>query len=363
MPVTKQSFGANGIDQYTLINDKKTLAVMLLNYGGTLTHILVPDKTGHIRDVALGFDDFDNYKRAENPYYGALIGRFANRIGEGKFSVDGKEYQLATNNGPNALHGGLEGFDKKLWDVKIVSQDPPTVELDLVSSAGDQGYPGTLHTTVVYTVRNDDSLEIQYRATTTADTVVNLTNHNYFNLAGVSENPKVLETRVQMHDVKGILELDANALPTGKQLSWSEAPQFDFTGSKAGTSIGARFDELKDTNGYDHPYVIHNEYTVDTSKLPLRHAVTAFSPETGIQLDFHTTEPAFQFYTGNFIPDDTFEGKKSQNNAKYGVHGGFCLESSRFPDAPNKPDWLPMSLLKPGETYASKTVFRFGAHE
>lgn len=229
MPVTKQSFGANGIDQYTLINEKKTLAVMLLNYGGTLTHILVPDKTGHIRDVALGFDDFDNYKRAENPYYGALIGRFANRIGEGKFSIDGKEYQLATNNSPNALHGGLEGFDKKLWDVKIVSQNPATVELDLVSSAGDQGYPGTLHTTVIYTVHDDASLEVQYRATTTADTVVNLTNHNYFNLAGVSENPKVLDTRVQMHDVMGVLELDANALPTGKQLSWSEAPQFDFT--------------------------------------------------------------------------------------------------------------------------------------
>ncbi|KAG2227107.1 hypothetical protein INT45_003837 [Circinella minor] len=365
MPVTKTTIdSANGIDQYTLINSAKTLSVMVLNYGGTLTHILVPDKNGAIRDVAVGFDDYEAYKNADNPFFGALIGRFANRIGEGKFTVDGKEYQLEKNNGPNALHGGLEGFDKRKWNVTILSEEPASIQLDLVSPDGDQGYPGELKTTVTYTVTDDNALELTYKAVTDKDTVLNLTNHNYFNLAGVSQNPDILNTQITMTDeVKGFLELDDNALPTGKELSWSEAPQMNFTGDKAGTTIGARFDELKSTNGYDHPYVIHKNYGINTSDLPLRKAVIAYAPETGIQMEFATTEPAFQLYTGNFIKSGVFTGKKSQDGVPYGTHAGFCLESSRNPDAPNKPDWQSSVLLKKGDTYGSKTVFSFGVRQ
>ncbi|KAI7880547.1 aldose 1-epimerase, partial [Lichtheimia hyalospora FSU 10163] len=362
MPVTKTTLdAANGIDQYTLINEKKTLSVMVLNYGGILTHILVPDKDGHIRDVCVGFDDFETYKNPQNPYFGALIGRFANRIGKGQFTINGTTHQLPINNGPNALHGGIHGFDKKIWNVTILSQDPASIQLDLTSPAGDEGYPGEMKTTVTYTVTENNSLEITYSATSSEDTVANLTNHSYFNLAGISKNPNVLDTQITMtDDVQGVLELDENSLPTGKELSWLDADYMCFSGDKAGTTIGARKDKLPTSKGYDHPYVIHRDYVINTSKLPLRKAVTAYAPETGIEMEFATTEPAFQFYTGNFIPSDVFHGKKSQDEVAYGAYAGFCLESSRNPDAPNKPDWVNSVLLKKGDTYGSKTIFSFG---
>ncbi|KAI9312561.1 aldose 1-epimerase [Dichotomocladium elegans] len=362
MPVTKTTIdAAQGIDQYTLINDKKTLSVMVLNYGGTLTHILVPDKDGQIRDVAVGFDGFDSYKHPQNPYLGALIGRFANRIGQGKFEVNGVQHQLAVNNGPNALHGGPKGFDKKVWDVTILSQSPASIQLDLVSPAGEEGYPGEMKTTVTYTVTEANALEITYHATSSEDTVANLTNHSYFNLAGMALNPNILNTQITMTDaVKGFLELDDNALPTGRELGWSDADYMSFSGEHAGTTIGARKDKLPTSKGYDHPYVLHHDYSINTTHLPLVEAVTAYAPETGIELRFATTEPAFQFYTGNWISDNIFTAKKSQNNVPFGQYAGFCLESSRNPDAPNKPEWARSVLLKKGETYGSKTVFTFG---
>ncbi|KAI8335573.1 aldose 1-epimerase [Chlamydoabsidia padenii] len=368
MPVSNITISENPkVEQYTLINDNKTLAVMILNYGATISHILTPDKTGQVRDVVLGFDDYKSYQSPHNRYFGAVVGRFANRIGLGKFQLNDSDYQLDINNGPNALHGGLKGFDKQLWQTEVISQQPACLRLTLVSPHGDQGYPGTLTTRVTYTLGNDDTLTIDYHATLgendTQATIVNLTNHSYFNLAGVSLNPTVLDTKITMSDnVLGFLELNDTGVPTGRELSWTDMPCMDFTGNNAGTSIGARLDQLPKTKGYDHPYVLdHDLSTTDTSNRPLQQAVTAYCPSTGIQLTFSTTEPAFQFYTGNWIQSGHLTAKNSQDRVPFGSHAGFCLESSRFPDAPNKPDWRPSVVLQPKGIYASKTVFAFKA--
>nr|CAA71440.1 stress protein [Rhizopus stolonifer] len=351
------------VDQYTLINKKKTLAVMIMTHGAAITHILTPDRTGTVRDVMIGFDDFESYKKPVNRYFGAVVGRFANRITEGKFTLDGKDYQLAINNGPNALHGGLQGFDKKIWSATVVSEEPATVRFELVSPDGDQGYPGTLTTQVTNTVTDQDELKLDYHATTDKKTIVNLTNHSYFNLGGVELSPKILDHRVTMTDnVKAVLECNENCLPTGKVLSWSEVPWMNFSGENAGEAIGARLEHLEKTRGYDHPYVIHNVYKTDTTDLPLNHAVNVYSSESGIKLDFFTTEPAFQFYTGGWLASEGLEAKKDQGKLKLGRHAGFCLESSRNPDSPSKPGWRSAVVLDKDEVYASKTVFAFGVH-
>ncbi|CAO3622403.1 unnamed protein product [Cunninghamella echinulata] len=362
MAVTKLNLSSDPpIDQYTLVNESKTLAVMILNYGGIITHILTPDKNGHIRDVVLGFDDYESYKSSHNPYFGAIIGRYANRIGKGKFTLDGKEYSLLVNNGPNALHGGEKGFDKQLWDVEVVSeQRPASIRLTYISLDGDQGYPGRLKTQVTYSVHHDDTLTIDYYATTTTSTIANLTNHTYFNLSGVALNPTVLNTNISMSDhIKSFLELDEHNLPTGNEASLKDHPCMDFTGELAGTTIGKRIDELKVTRGYDHPYILHHQLKTNTADLPLQQALVATSPETGIELTFSTTEPCFQFYTGNWIESNHITSKKSQDQVPIGPHAGFCLESSRFPDAPNKPHWRSSVLLQENDVYASKTVFAF----
>ncbi|CAO3654738.1 unnamed protein product [Mucor hiemalis] len=360
MSVSKLTI-APGIDQYTLINKNKTLAVMVLTYGATISHILTPDKNGIVRDVALGFDDFESYKNPANPYFGAVVGRFGNRIGKGKFTVEGKEYELLVNNGPNALHGGLEGFDKKIWTATVLSESPASIRLELVSPDGDQGYPGTLTTQITYTVNDNDELVLEYHATTDKDTVVNLTNHSYFNLSGVELNPNILDHRVTMTDeVKAVLECDKDCLPTGKILSWSEAPWMNFSGENAETAIGARLENLQNTRGYDHPYVIHDNYITDTAPLTPRKAATVYSPDTGIELDFYTTEPAFQFYTGGWI-SDSLAAKKAQGAVKIGPSSGFCLEASRNPDSPNKPDWRSAVLLQKDGVYSQKTLYAFHA--
>jgi aldose 1-epimerase len=284
-----------------------------------------------------------------------------NSIGNGKFTVDGKEYSVLVNNGPNALHGGKEGFDKRVWDATILSEEPASIRLDLVSPDDDQGYPGTLKVSTTYTVTDNDELIIEYHATTDKDTVINLTNHSYFNLSGVAVNPNVLDHRVTMTDeVKAVLECDGDCLPTGKVLSWSEAPWMNFSGENAGAAIGARMENLQSTRGYDHPYVIHTNYQTDTSALPLKKAVSVYSPETGIELDFATTEPAFQFYTGGWI-SDTLKAKEKQQGVPIGPSAGFCLEASRNPDSPNKPDWRSAVLLQKDGVWAAKSVYSFHA--
>ncbi|GAB5592854.1 hypothetical protein Unana1_07754 [Umbelopsis nana] len=365
MPVTKINLSSSaGVDQYTLINEHKTLAVMVLNYGGIITHVLTPDKSGHIRDVVLGFDDYDGYLHANNPFFGAVIGRYANRIGAGKFSINSEEYTLPINNGPNALHGGLKGFDKKIWDVEVLSESPASIRLTYVSEDGEEGYPGKLTTHVTYTVTDDNELQIEYEATTDKDTVLNLTNHTYFNLAGVDQNPKILDTEITMNGVESYLELDDNSLPTGKVIPVSEVQSMDFSGPNAGKSIGSRMSDVQG-GGYDHPYVVHENFVLDTTTLPLKKdVVVAHAPETGITLSMATTEPGFQFYVGKFIADNEFTGKKSQSNASgIGTFSGFCLETGRNPDAPNKENWRSSVLLPPGEKYKSKTIYTFGLQQ
>ncbi|CAO3673943.1 unnamed protein product [Umbelopsis ramanniana] len=362
MPVTKISLSSEaGVDQYTLINEQKTLAVMVLNYGGTITHILTPDKTGHIRDVVLGFDNYEGYLHSDNPFFGALVGRYANRIGLGKFTIDGEEYQVPINNTPNALHGGIKGFDKKMWDVEVVSESPASIRLTYVSEDGEEGYPGKLTTHVTYTVTNANELEVEYEAVTDKSTVLNLTNHTYFNLAGVELDPKILDTEVTMNGVKGFLEVDNSCLPTGRVVPVAEVNPMDFTGSNAGKTIGSRVNDVQG-GGYDHPYVIHDTFILDTTGLPMQKDVfVAHAPQTGITLSMATTEPGFQFYTGKGIAENVFTGKKSQNNAPgIGPFSGFCLETSRNPDAPNHENWRPSVLLTPGEQYKGKTIYSFG---
>jgi aldose 1-epimerase len=286
------------------------------------------------------------------------------RIGEGKFSINGQEYQLPINNGPNALHGGLKGFDKKIWDVEVLSESPASIRLSYVSADGEEGYPGQLTTHVTYTVTDSNDLQIEYEAVTDKDTVLNLTNHTYFNLAGVELNSKILDTEVTMNGVESYLELDDNSLPTGKVIPLSQVQAMDFTGSNAGKTIGSRISSVQG-GGYDHPYVIHNNFVLDTTTLPLKKDVfVARAPETGITLSMATTEPGFQFYVGKHIADNVFTGKKSQNNVPgIGPFSGFCLESARNPDAPNKENWRSSVLLTPGEQYKSKTVYTFGVQQ
>ncbi|KAI7867841.1 aldose 1-epimerase [Spinellus fusiger] len=361
MPVDKSVLSSSeNIIQYTLKNKDATLCMMVLNYGGTITHIITPDSAGNVKDVVLGFDDYKTYKHPENPYFGAIIGRFANRIGGGEFTVEDVTYSTALNNGENTLHGGVEGFDKRIWDVTVLSESPASIRLDLVSPDGDQQYPGTLTTSVTYTVTDENRLEITYHATTDKTTIVNLTNHTYFNLAGLDCNYTILDHQVSMsNDIKGTLAIDKNGLPTGESIGLEEAPWFDFTNELKGTPIGQRMSHLSATRGYDHPYVIHENYMTDTSTLPLLNVATIYSPETGIAMDFETTEPGFQFYTGGGIAHGVFTGTKYQHQSSIGTHSGFCLESQRPPDAVNKPQWRDSVLLKKGENYGSKTVFHF----
>ncbi|RUP43942.1 aldose 1-epimerase [Jimgerdemannia flammicorona] len=365
MPVTKSILHpAHGVDRYTLSNSAGTLTVNILNYGGIVQHILVLDRDGVVRDVTLGFDTYQEYTEKTSAYFGGLIGRFANRIAFGKFTLDGTTYNLATNNGPNHLHGGLSGFDKKIWTVTVLSQDPPSIRLTHISPDGDEGYPGTLTTHVTYTVTTAAELSIEYVATTSDKaTIVNLTNHAYFNLAGVTKNPRILDHQVEITPaVLGYLELDDGLCPTGTLIPTGTIETMDFSGAHVGRTFGARIAEVQG-KGYDHPYVIRQDAETDTRGQPLVEAVRVRSPETGITLKFATTEPAFQLYTGNFIPEEYTAKKETQDGVAIGPWAGFCLESSRNPDAPNKEAWVGQVVLRVGKTYGSKSVFGFGVRD
>jgi aldose 1-epimerase len=258
------------------------------------------------------------------------------------------------------LHGGVKGFDKKIWDAEIVSQTPASIRLTYVSSDGEEGYPGKLTTQVTYTVTDSNELAIEFNATTDQDTVLNLTNHSYFNLSGVELNPKILNHEITMNGLKGYLDVDENSLPSGRIIHFSDAPEMDFTGTNAGKAIGSRVEQVQG-GGYNHAYVIHENYVIDTTALPLQIDVAiVHSPETGITMKLATTEPSFQFYAGKFIPSDIFTGKKSQNHAAgIGAFSGFCLETSRNPNAPNQENWRSSVLLTPSQKYGGKTVFTF----
>jgi aldose 1-epimerase len=334
------------VDQYNLTNSTGTTA-RIITYGAILTELDVPDRDGKLGDVVLGFDNLKDYLE-KNPFFGAIAGRVANRIAKGKFTLDGKEYKLAVNNGPNALHGGLKGFDKVVWKTEPEEvRDGAAVKLTYVSKDGEEGYPGNLTATVVYTLTNDNALRIDYTATTDKATPVNLTNHTYFNLAG-AKSEDILDHELMIAADK-YTPADDTLIPTGEIKPVKNTP-IDFTKPRR---IGERIDQLKDYpgGGYDHNFVLNNSGKAEPAL-----AARASDPKTGRMMEMYTTEPGVQFYTGNYL-----DGKLTgQGGAVYKKHAGFCLEAQHFPDAVHH-DNFPSIVLKPGETYKQTTIYKFSA--
>ncbi len=343
--VERMDFGktAEGtpVELYVLTNGKMTAKVM--SYGAILTELLVPDRNGKIGDVVLGFDNLAAYL-AGHPHFGATTGRVANRIAKGQFTLDGKEYKLAVNNGPNSLHGGLKGFDKKVWKAEDASGPAgPAVKLTYTSPDGEEGYPGNLTATVTYTVTADQELKIDYTAVTDKATPVNLTNHSYFNLGGPEAGD------ILGHELTLLAEeftpADETLIPTGKLAPVKGTP-LDFT---TPTPIGARLDQLKgDPLGYDHNYVLRGD-----GKTPALGA-RVFDPGSGRVLEMFTTEPGVQLYTANFL-DGKLTGK---GGVAYKKHHAFCLEAQHFPDSVHH-DNFPSTILRPGEKYMQTTIYKF----
>lgn len=339
--ISEKPFGTfenEAITQYTIANPSG-MQVSILNYGGTLTGIITPDKAGKPGDVILGFDSLAGYLQKGNPYFGCLVGRYGNRIGKGKFVLDNQTYQLTLNNNGNMLHGGVRGLDKVVWKASKPAGDS-SLQLTYTSKDGDQGFPGNLSVTVVYTLTSDNALQIAYSATTDKATPVNLTNHAYFNLSGGKE-ATILNHELSIN-ADQYTEVDTLLIPTGKLPDVKGTPM-DFNSAKA---IGKDLAAVK--GGYDHNWVLRR------SGKDLEKVATVTDPSSGRVLDVLTTEPGLQFYTGNFL-DSTLTGK---GNLVYGRHAALCLETQHFPDSPNQPSF-PSTILRPGETYHQLTVYRF----
>jgi len=342
LQITKAPYGkVNGEDVslFTLTN-QLGMTVKVINYGGIITSILVPDREGNLADVVLGFNTLDQYL-AEHPFIGALIGRYGNRIANGRFVLNGEEYRLAVNDGAHHLHGGVVGFHKVLWRTKEVRKaEGVGVELTYLAKDGEEGYPGNLTTTVTYLLTNENALVIDYTATTDRPTVVNLTQHSYFNLQG--EGCGDILNHEIMINASHYTEVDEGLIPTGRLVP-IEGSAFDFTKYKR---IGADLEKVG--IGYDHNYVL------DHPPAELGLAARVREAKSGRVLEVFTTEPGMQFYTGNFL-DGTLTGKSGR---KYEKHSGFCLETQHFPDSPNRPEF-PSTTLNPGEVYRQTTIYKF----
>lgn len=335
------------VDLYSLTN-QSGMEVRIMTYGGAIVSLRVPDRAGRIGDVVLGYDRLDGYLE-NNPYFGGIIGRYGNRIAKGRFSLNGREYVLARNNGANHLHGGVKGFDRAVWKAKETSSpEGARLELNYVSKDGEEGYPGNLSVTVAYTLSDRNELKIQYAATTDKDTVVNLTSHSYFNLAG---GGTILNHELLINGSR-FTPVDQGLIPTG-ELRRVKGTPMDFTRP---TPIGSRIDEQDEQlvfgKGYDHNWVL--DHTGSVTALAAR----LYDPGTGRVLEIHTTEPGLQFYSGNFL-DGSITGKGSQ---VYHKRHGLCLEPQHFPDSPNKPGF-PSTVLRRGRKYASTTVYKFSVTE
>jgi aldose 1-epimerase len=343
--VTKHSFGktpdGTAVDLYTIKSG--ALEAQITNYGGLVTSLMVPDRHGKMADVVLGYDALDGYL-TKSPFFGALIGRYGNRIGGAKFVLDGKTYSTPQNDGTNTLHGGPKGFDKAVWKAKEL---PHGIDLTLVSADGDAGFPGTLTTVVRYTLEGKD-LKIEYSATTDKDTVVNLTSHSYFNLKGQGEGD-ILQHQLKLNASR-YTPVDDNLIPTG-ELAPVEGTPFDF---RKPTAIGARIDnendQLKKGKGYDHNWVL------DSGGGKLSEAAEVYEPTAGRVMQVWTDQPGLQFYTGNFL-NGTITGKEGK---VYQRRYALCLETQHFPDSPNHPKF-PSTELKPREKYHTVTIYRFSA--
>lgn len=350
--VTKQSFGktstGENVDLYTLRN-VNGLEAQITNYGGIVVSLRVPDRNLKLDDVVLGFNELDSYLKP-HPYFGAIIGRYGNRIAKARFKLNGVEYKLAANNGENHLHGGIKGFDKVIWTAREArTKAGPALVLTYLSKNGEEGYPGNLRVRVIYTLTNKDELKIDYSATTDKTTVINLTHHSYFNLIGEG-NGNIVNHQI-MIKANRFLPTDAGSIPTGELRAVADT-LFDF---QKLTRISARInqddEQLKFGNGYDHTWVINGRAGT------LRHAATAYEPFSGRMMEVWTTEPGMQFYTGNFL-DGTLTGKSGK---LYPRRSGFCLETQHYPDSPNQPSF-PTTTLRRGATYRSTTLYRFTYH-
>lgn len=325
---------------YTLTSGQ--IEVRVTAYGAKLVSVRTPDSAGKVADIVLGFDSLDGFLDTREPHFGSIVGRFGNRLALGKFSIDGNSYQIPINNGPNALHGGPKGFDKYVWQSQEV---PDGVEFTLVSPDGDMGFPGTLTVKARYTLTGN-TLRIEYSATTDKPTVVNVTNHAYFNLHG-DDQGNILDQKIELNADR-FTPVDSGLIPTGVLQPVAGTP-LDFRKPEGiGTRIDDDFEQLKLAGGYDHNFVVNGQAGT------LRLAAIATDPVSGRKLTVETTEPGIQFYSGNFL-DGLFTGR---HGAKYEKHTGFCLETQHFPDSPNHPDF-PSTLLRPGETFHSTTTFTF----
>ncbi|MCE5206511.1 MAG: galactose mutarotase [Porphyromonadaceae bacterium] len=330
---------------YTLTNNLGC-EVTVTNYGAKIVSLMVPDREGNFTDVVMGYPSIDEYLTSTEPYYGAVCGRTANRIAGGRFSLEGKEYKLAVNNGPNSLHGGIKGYNAVVWDVKNVTRN--SIELFYLSPDGEEGFPGNLSVTVIYTLTDDNSLELYYRATTDKTTILNLTNHSFFNLSG--EGDSYIGDHLLTLNADYYLPTDATAIPYGDPAPVKDTPM-DFTRPFAiGDRIDDDFEQLHFGKGYDHTYVLNkpvasNEYT---------YAGICESPKTGIKMEIYTTEPGMQLYTGNWM-SGSFTAKKGH---RYPQRAAVCFETQHFPDSINKPAY-PSVILRPDELFESRTTFRF----
>jgi aldose 1-epimerase len=347
--LTSTGFGrtGDGVNAriFTLTN-KNGLEARITNYGGIVVSLKTPDRNGAMADVVLGFDTLAGYISSPSPYFGALIGRYGNRIGHARFTLDGVEYKLAANNGENSLHGGTHGFNEKIWTPRELPDGG--LELTYLSKDGEEGYPGNLKTIVTYRLTDDNSLTIDYSATTDKDTVLNLTNHSYFNLKGAGQGDILGHMLTLTAD--RFTPVDAGLIPTGELRAVSGTP-FDFTKSTAiGSRIERNDEQLKLGKGYDHNWVLNNFNKPGNSALAAR----VVEPTSGRVMEVYTTQPGIQFYTGNFL-DGTIKGKGGK---AYQQRYGFCLETQHFPDSPNKPSF-PSTVLKPNQKFHSTTVFKF----
>lgn len=334
--------GGRVVHAYTLTN-VNGLKAKLIDFGATLVSLEVPDRNGQLADIVLGCDTVECYEK-QSPYFGAIVGRYANRIAGGKFTLDGVEYTLATNDGPNHLHGGNVGFDKVVWKAEPFDNvDGPGVKFTYRSKDGEEGYPGNLDCTVTYTLTNADELVIEYRAVTDKPTPVNLSHHSYFNLAG-HDSGAILDHELTIH-ASFVTPTGPGLIPTGV-LAPVTGTAYDFTG--VGKPIGLRIDQAP--GGYDINFVL------DGGGRGMDLAARVRDPKSGRVMEIFTTEPGLQFYSGNFL-DGTITGK---NGVNYVKHAGFCLEAQKFPDSPNQP-LFPNSILRPGETYRQVTLHKFYA--
>jgi len=339
----EQEINSKKVKLFTLRNNKGA-SMSITNFGGRIVSLLVPDKKSMLTDVVLGHDDLKGYQTQPENYFGAIIGRYANRIAKGKFTLAGKSYQLDINDGVNTLHGGFNGFYKQVFDA--YQPDSSSLELSYVSKDGEGGYPGTLTVKVVYNLTSDNTVRIVYTANTDKSTIVNMTNHAYFNLNG--EGKGTILNHLLKIGAETITPVDTTLIPTGKLQAVKGTP-FDFTTAKAiGANINDHNEQLKNGKGYDHNFVL-------TKHALSQSVATVISPETGIVMDIFTEEPGLQFYSGNFMTGKTHDGKGGK---AYGYRSAFCLETQHFPDAPNQPAFA-STVLKPGQTYHTVTEYKF----